>query len=299
MGNQVRKLFIANAVNDAVRASIDLLEEGEVQAFAADGTGVPAAGESFIIATKTDGIINKSEIIEPEKVLVHAEKAFLTKLPVWTTVLTGTPTSDTGKIVELVFAIENYGANNSSSVPYYMHVAHTIVSGDTLTTITAGLETVGNAIAAKTGIPITFDGTTTGGTIVATSARTPFKLGKFAGEPVNSRLVVKIADTDLSEATTVTYTTVVNGIEVANMEWLLLGNTGDTYRGHGYPNNIDSNYVALPTHDYEVVELAFYSERLSAPGDKQRSMITIAYDKALTSGDVDTQIKDPITAALA
>ena len=297
--NQVRKLFIANAVNSAARATVADLAEGEVQSFKADGNGAPtAAGDKFFVATRQGGLIIKSEIIDPAKLLIYNKHDFNVYLPKFTLTLTGTPTSATGKVVDFVIAIENYGANNSSSEPYYMHVSHTIVAGDTLATITDGLVSNGNITAEKEGIPFTFSSSTPG-EIVATSARTPFKLGKFAGEPVNASAVVKLEGTDLSGIIVTSSTSTVNGIEIANLEWFSLGNTGDIYRGLGYPNNIDTNYVANTSADYTMVEISFYTERIKAPGDKQAAQVSIAIDKSLDATNVATQITDPIEAALA
>ena len=295
--NQVRKIFIANAVNSAVRSTPDDLAEGEVQAFNADGSGTAVAGEKFYIATKTDGIINTSELIDPSKNLDYREASFEISFPKWVVTLTGTPTAATGKVVDFSIQIDNYGASNSSSEPYYLHASHVIESGDTLTTIAAGIVTNGNAAVAKTGLPITF--ASSAGVVTIETSRTPFVLGKFNGEALKASLVTKVDDTDLTATTVASFVaSTSNGMEVANMEWFMLGNTGDIYRGMGYPNNIDSNYVADSTANYNAVELTYYSERLSAPGDKQRAMITICYDSTLTSGSVDAQITDPIDTYL-
>jgi len=75
--NQVRKLFIANAVNSAARATVADLAEGEVQSFKADGNGAPtAAGDKFFVATRQGGLIIKSEIIDPAKLLKYNKHDF-------------------------------------------------------------------------------------------------------------------------------------------------------------------------------------------------------------------------------
>ena len=296
--NQVRKIFIANAVH-AVRATPDLLAEGEVQAFQADGGGVPTAGDRFYVATKSDGIINRSEIIDPSKVIDSREKTFAAAKPGWSVVIAGTPTTDVGKVVDFVVSIDNYGANNSSSEPYYFHASHTIVSGDTLDTIGAGIASAATLNAAKSGVPIAFAYTAGTDTMAITTTRTPFSLGKFNGEPLKAGLVCKVDDTNLSATVTDAFVDVTdNGIEVANMEWFMLGNTGDIYRGAGYPNNIDSHYVTEQDGNYSAYEFTYYSERMSAPGDKQRAMITIAINDDLDNTAVGVQITAPITAAI-
>jgi len=296
--SQVRKLFIANAAG-AVEASPAAISEGEVQPFDADGTIITSATEKFFIATMSDGKINTSEIIDASKVISYKKTlTFAAKMPRWSIVLGGSVTTDVGKVVDIVLSIENYGANNSSSEPYYFHINHTIVSGDTLDTIGAGLETAGTLAAAKTGLPITVGYTASTNTLLVTTARTPFKLGKLAGEPLSCKLVAKVDDTDVTA--TVTYAPIAvtdNGIEVANMEWFMLGNTGDIYRGAGYPTNTDSYYVADTSSHYDAIEIVYYSERTSAPGDKQRAMITIPYKHTIASG-VATQITTPLDLIL-
>jgi len=297
--NQLRKMFIANAVHSAVRSTPGDLEEGEVQAFQADGVGAPTAGDRFYIASLVDGIIQTSEIIDPTKVIYNGEKTFTPKLPSWTITLGGTPTSDTGKVVDVVLAVENYGAGNSTSEPYYLHASHVIVASDTVDLVGAGIVATGNYAAEKSGIPVTFAYNASTNVLSVTTTRTPFALGKFAGEPLKATIVCKTEDTGVTAVIAdVSVDATDNGKEIANIEWFDLGNTGDIYRGMGYPNNIDSSYVAVTTDNYSVYELAYFTERTSAPGDKQRATLSIAINDSLDNTNAGVQITAPIDAAI-
>ena len=303
---QVRKLYIANdaidsTVPDSPAATVDDLAEGQVQAFKAAGNGIPTEKEKFYIASKVNGKISKSEIIDPDKVLEFTDvKDMPINATQYAVNLTGTISASVGKTVVISLPIDNYGANLGSANPYIFHASYVIQPGDSFTDLVLGLVTSGNDNANKTGIPLEFS---TGTDVVNISVnRTPFKLGKFAGEYLKTRIYVK-NDAKDELTTTITETTSpssINGVEIANLEWFAAGNTGDQYRGMGYPNNFDTEYVAEPQHVYQVIDMAYYSERIPAPGDKQRAVITIALNTTNVplAADFELQVVNPIKVAL-
>jgi len=298
---QVRKLYIANSATATVAASPHFLGEGEVQIFKADGDGVPTAKGPFFVATKADGKVLKSEIIDPDKKLDYsALKSFNITLPNWDVTFTGTIASTVGRTVVLSMPIDNYGANIGSANPYIFHASYVIQPGDTVDDIATGIVASGNDNADRTGVPIDFQVTGGPNVVHVQTNRTPYKLGKFAGEPLRARLYITSDAKDEVTSAIVegSQLSTINGIEISNLEWFTLGNTGDIYRGMGYPNNFDTHYVADPGALYEVIDLAYYSERIPAPGDKQRAVITIAVNDTADPLGVAAQITDPLTAAL-
>jgi len=277
--NQVNKFFVATASTDAGVANIGALSEGEVQAFASDGTKATGTEDKFIVATLKGGITYTSEIIESAKVKrTVKDDTGTTNLTTYDIAFTGTPVA--GEYVSAIFFIDNYGANQGSGQPFPFHIGYTIQASDTATDVVNGLKA--NLLlttAATSDMPIT-DNTSVTSTWKVVCGRTPFSLGKMDGKPLVTKISVRTKNTGLSAAVTEGTTTSNNGIEIANLEWFTLGNTGDIYRGVGYPNNFEGDYNVTPTVAYETINSSYYSERISAPGDKQMAQYIVVADTA-------------------
>ena len=267
--SQVRNLFIASTA--AVGTDISAVVDGAV--------AIEVRGDlKYTVAMGKGGEVYTSALIDPAKVLSEGEKGLNISNKVDTVVFGGTP--KIGESVEVVIYLDEYGAHNTvdaTSIRGWWKI-QTNVLAETVAGITESL----NLTLAKMGIP---DGTGEFGikvesddatTITITSKRGPFKLGKFDGKVMQGRVLASVFDSELTVVSTPSAAAAdSNGYEIANLEWFTEGNRGDVYRGVGYPNNYDGVYVADVTETYDMYEIAFYSERISAPGDKQRQMITI------------------------
>jgi len=277
--NQSRKIFIATANTAAGVADVSALNEGEVQAFTTDGKKAVAAASKFLIATKKGGVIYNTEFIDSAKVLKTKKSANDTKLQKYSIAFTGTPV--VGKFVDVVVFVDNYGANAGSGQPYPFHIGYTIQSGDTASSVVTGLLASLTAQANITSDINIYDDGSAAATFAFVAGRTPFALGRMAGEPLSTRLTVKTSGTGLSAAVTTSTVSSNNGYEIANIEWFDLGNTGDTYRGAGYPNSYNETYLAVAATAYTSFDVSYFSERMSAPGDKQASQVLVAIPTAL------------------
>ena len=277
--SQVRNLFIAKAVVTPVAA------DGDV--------GVAEVGDNLIVSTMKGGVVYTSAPINKEMILSNGQK----QMPITTKTHTITPTGApvVGEGVELVVYLDSFGAHNTTDATTIRgwHKNKTTTIGDTLDgladTITQTIEK-----SAIKGVTVTSNGSV----IIVEFTRSDYKLGKFDGKVTQGRVLAKDYGGSITfDAVVADGTALMNGVEVSNLEWFAEGNRGDVYRGTGYPNNFDGLYVADITKDYEFYEIAFYSERISAPGDKQRQMITVAEEMAI-AGDFETAIDailNPVT----
>jgi len=67
-----------------------------------------------------------------------------------------------------------------------------------------------------------------------------------------------------------------SGRHVADMEWFFRGNTGDFYRGMGYPNNFENVYDASVSTDYYILEIGFFYQGQNEAVQKSNKQLTIA-----------------------
>ena len=70
-------------------------------------------------------------------------------------------------------------------------------------------------------------------------------------------------------------TTVGNGKEVADMEYFYMGERGDVYRNVGFPRVIPTEYLADPTAQYHIIELAYFDTMDGVDVQKQNKHISI------------------------
>ena len=264
--SQVRNLVVDNTATSTVlgTATVEM---------AAGGSLAPGP---FRIKSTAYGKDRYSAIIDPKMVLSSGAKALVVKKEVHTVALTGAAPT-VGEGVELVVYLDSFGAHNTVDATS-VRGWYKIQNGDDVAAVAVGLADSLSKGLASTAINGIVVDDTTAGSVIITLDRSDFKLGKFDGKMNQGRVLYKGNESEVTGVDTITKDAsgVVNGVEIANLEWFTAGNIGDVYRGVGYPNNFDADLVADITKDYELYEIAFYSERISAPGDKQRQMFTIA-----------------------
>lgn len=66
---------------------------------------------------------------------------------------------------------------------------------------------------------------------------------------------------------------VLNGKEIADLEYFCMGERGDTYRGMGFPNVIHTTYLIDPSKEYDTLDLHFYE--IGSNVDVQKSERTM------------------------
>lgn len=87
--------------------------------------------------------------------------------------------------------------------------------------------------------------------------------------------------------------TIENGYDIADLEYFCMGARGDYYRGMGYPNTIETKYLADETTSYDTIDIHYYYTGANESVQKSEKDITIAFkDK----GALNT-VKSALTAA--
>lgn len=75
----------------------------------------------------------------------------------------------------------------------------------------------------------------------------------------------------------------VNGKLVADLEWFCAGEKGDQYRGMGWPNNIDTEYMVDPSLSYDLIDISYYYSGDNEDVQHSTKLITLACAEAASS----------------
>lgn len=284
---QFRKVYIATAANTAARATPDLLADGEVQAFRADGADEAAAGERFKIFTNIGGVIESSDAIDPANVIVSSTTNYAADVNKVMTITIPTPV--VGESFEVRLLVRDWGMTSAWDyvTVYGQFTAATAVAADVATGLAASLnKSLAKVTTTKVGI------TTSTADLIATGTNADFKLFQFDGKPVDFEFSLTQPTQLLATVTTARKDGKGEGYDIKHLEHFSKMVTGDFYADSeiSYPDNL----LAGESLTYDVIEISYYDERKSAPGDKQRKIITIAPLSTLTLADANAQITAPL-----
>jgi len=289
---QFRKVLTQTAANATARASADLLADGEVQAFNVSGLGAAGAGENFKIFTNVAGVIESSDLIEPAKVLKSSTSEYSAKVnQVSTVTIAGTVTE--GDSWEATIRVRDYGMTSACDYNniYAQYVA---VSGDAVADVAAGLAASFNQNIATHAGEIKIVATSSTADLILTGTATEYKVFQFDGRPMIFVASVTQPVVIAEVLTTASSVGVGEGTEMHSLEFFSKMVTGDPYVQSEISYNVP--ILADSTLTYDVIEISYYSERLSAPGDKQRKVLTIPALASLTAADVNAQLINPLQA---
>lgn len=160
-----------------------------------------------------------------------------------------------------------------------------VESATNLVTITG---TAATAVLAETTAVALVEGTSTG--IVIEEVPQPWVRGKRQAAPINFdifTLPIKTVDAEqpwgiVTDITKDNVNTVGNGRMVADMEWFYIGERADQFRGYGYPNNFDTNYLADASKSYKFINIDFYYSGNAEDVQRSKKTLTIATADATT-----------------
>lgn len=160
-----------------------------------------------------------------------------------------------------------------------------VESATNLVTITG---TAATAVLAETTAVALVEGTSTG--IVIEEVPQPWVRGKRQAAPINFdifTLPIKTVDAEqpwgiVTDITKDNVNTVGNGRMVADMEWFYIGERADQFRGYGYPNNFDTNYLADASKSYKFINIDFYYSGDAEDVQRSKKTLTIATADATT-----------------
>lgn len=130
-----------------------------------------------------------------------------------------------------------------------------------------------------------------------TEVEQPWKLGKISSGPVFFEV----------QPTTITYegdeviwgkvttgesgTSILNGKNIADLEYFCMGERGDVYRGAGYPHNLDTEYLVDPTKGYHVLDIHYAYVGDNESVQKSEKTITIVCETAATINTIINSLK--------
>lgn len=290
---QFRKVITQTAATLAAspRATAADLADGEVQAFNVSGLGDAGAGERFKFFTNVAGVISSSDVIDPAKVLKSTTSAFSAKVnQVSTITIAGTVTA--GDSWEATIRILDYGMTSAWDYTniYAQYVA---VTGNTVDDVAAGLAASFNQNIATHAGEIDIVASSSTADLILTGTATEYKEFQFDGRPLNFTSSVSNPVVIAEVLTTPAEVGVGEGTEMHSLEFFSKMVTGDPYAKSEISYN--APVLADSALTYDVIEISYYSERQSAPGDKQRKVITIPVLASLLAADVNGQLIDPLT----
>jgi hypothetical protein len=131
--------------------------------------------------------------------------------------------------------------------------------------------------------------TATGLVIEEASQVKDWKRGKFQMDYVNFEVYTGNITVDGTEenwgvvADIDSVNTISNGYNIADLEYFCMGERGDIYRGIGYPNNFDTEYLVVPSKTYNVLDIDYYQEGEGVQNLQSPSVLTIVWDNSVTA----------------
>lgn len=257
--NQVRQVYVVSDV-DTVSESANV------------GTLAVNSGSNITwLEYKGADTVLRSDLITQSKVkdaratrydkLSRGLKKF--ELTIDTAINGGNPVTGQEYIVGLTFRefISN-SPDNQDYVNASVYATSTMTKSDLLIALkNAIVKNLSHDIDKRLSITVNSEVTAT--KIIIEEVEQPWILGKKSSVPVNvdiqTRQITYNGDSlNWGVVTQVASTTTVNdGRIMADLEYFLMGERGDIYRGMGFPNNINTTYLVSPSTEYNVIDITF------------------------------------------
>lgn len=264
-----------------------------------------ASGEFFFKYKNADGLLTRSDTIDPKKVVsLKLTTAAQMDVPIPIHVVTvdtdhyANVAALVGKTVKLIVTfhqIFDYDESNSITVT----AEHTVASGESATNFYTALANELNKLMPKPDklFPYaTITGTANGLAIVPAPQK--YVRGKLSGDPVTVSVAFGLADAAYSDdpqwgkdtvGADATAAAIPSGRAVADLEYFALGERGDVYRGSMWPNEYNTTYVIDPAEEYNIVSIEYYWNGDAENVQKSPRLIQIAAEAA-ESNDIATAI---------
>lgn len=168
----------------------------------------------------------------------------------------------------------------------------------------------GTGATTSTVVAVSSAATLTGGSatgVLIQEVAQPFSLGKKSSQPLTFKIestssdIVKtspvtIENISWAEVTEQVATEFISAsYDIAEREYFFLGERGDVYRGMGYPNNMDINYMVDLTKTYNLIDFDFFYTGGGLHPQESPKHITIACEE---SGETSYTNTNALIAAL-
>lgn len=91
---------------------------------------------------------------------------------------------------------------------------------------------------------------------------------------------------------------VLNGHNIADLEYFCHGFRGDEYRGMGYPNNLITEYLVDPTLEYNTIDIHYAYVDSNESAQKSEKVITIVVPKGEGNNAAANKLTNDIITAI-
>lgn len=289
--NQTRYLYVAGAVDSALDTNLDI------------AVAQAETGEFYFTYKNADGIIVRSDTIDPKKVKCVSKTA-AAKLA--TPLMKHTITLNTdnyaniaavkGKTLKLTVTfrqIFDYDDNNSKTYS----IVYTVPSTESsTTTLYAALATL-----AENALPAEYVTVTSSGSgLVITEKDTKFVLGKLSKSKVPFDIAFGVAGDNEplwgNEAIAASDSAISGSYALADLEYFAAGEKGDYYRGYLWPNDYPFTPAIVPGSEYDVLNIEYFWAGDAENVQKSPRLIQIA---ALASGSVISTLYSSVLSMIA
>tara|TARA_R110002050_G_scaffold90229_1_gene189932 strand:- start:20 stop:1042 length:1023 start_codon:yes stop_codon:yes gene_type:complete len=319
--NQVGEVAIGNAVaaETGLSTFISGASDKELQVVDASGAADIAAGKAFKVMQASAGSIGGYEFsdeVDPSKIESITVAEYTAELGKSVQVDIDA-TVKTNATYEVMIKLRQ-PAGSVSIEDFEIIAGSFVVNGDApsggATDVKDGIVASLNAAlfkldpAGKLLAVVSVDGDSLSitGLVQAGSA------DKDAGEPVDFMVIAKCVSNTIdpvtslyavySDALTAATTQEANpgngtGKLVSNYEWFVKGSKYSAYRTIGYPANFDTPYQADRSAKYNVIDIAYFSERGATLVERQHKVLSIAVEDA-DGGLADNAATNDVLARL-
>lgn len=169
----------------------------------------------------------------------------------------------------------------------------------------------GNGATTSTVVAVSTAATLTGATVTGVNVQEiaqPFALGKKSSQPLYFKIestssdivhssgpvtIETLAWADITELEAVNYISAT--YDIAEREYFYHGERGDIYRGMGWPNNMDTQYLVDLTKSYNLIDMDFYYTDGGLHPQESKKHITIACEE---SGETSYTVTNALIAVL-
>jgi len=284
--SSVRQLFVANASSGTTAGSF--------------GAATVTDGELSFTIYNALGKLVSSPRIPLSKIRSVKSTAYSPKCLRKDAISFSTPV--VGETYIIRFVMRQWGSGSAEN-QYFKHVgAYKAKTGDDAEDIVDAM--IANAavnFSRESSTMFTFSKENSGADakLIVTEYAQPWVKGKQQGRPLDYTIqFVKINDSgsDVYDWGTVTnifkaYPGVGTNHEAQDMEYFYMGERGDVYRNVGYPFTFDTQYIADPTANYSIIDIAYYTnEPHNSGGEFAEKVVTILCKEAATTAQYAIQI---------
>ena len=300
--NQTRHFYVAEAIASGTDVSSNL--DIKMKSL--------ATGEIFFSYKNADGIVVRSDTIDPKKI-ASLKKAYATAsgsvpgmdIPLKKHTITintvnyASYTNLKGKKIKLTITVHqafDYDDGNTRPFVVYYNVPANLASAQALyEALDAEIDKV---------LPAQYATVTSGaGGLVLTEKVGKFVRGKLTGEPCPLSIAFGIIGDDepLWGVDTVSNSSSVypSYYTIADLEFFSYGERGDMYRGFNYPNDYNTKYSVVTdgTKNYDMISIEYYWAGDAENVQKSPRLIEIAMPHAVSDNPIDA-LYDLVAAAM-